>query len=81
MKAQGRNEDMISSTVKDIFSKGFVSVREDDTLSSCLSLFKEEMPPVLVVLDSEGRYKGVIARRCARMLKRYACASDWSTHA
>jgi len=54
---------MISSTVKDVFSKGFESVREDDTLSSCLSLFKEEMPPVLAVLDSEGKYKGVIARR------------------
>ena len=54
---------MSSSTVKDIFSKGFASVREDDTLSSCFSLFKEEMPPVLVVLDSEGKYKGVVARR------------------
>lgn len=54
---------MISSVVKDVFSKGFVSVRENDTLSSCLSLFKEEMPPVLVVLDSEGKYKGVLARR------------------
>ena len=54
---------MISSAVKDVFSKGFVSAREDDTLSSCLSFFKEEMPPVLVVLDSEGKYKGVLARR------------------
>lgn len=54
---------MISSAVKDVFSKGFVRVRENDTLSSCLSLFKEEMPPVLVVLDSEGKYKGVLARR------------------
>jgi CBS domain-containing protein len=54
---------MISSVVKDVFSKGFESVREGNTLSSCLSLFKEEMPPVLVVLDREGEYKGVIARR------------------
>jgi len=54
---------MVSRIVKDVFSKGFASVREDDTLSSCLSLFKEEMPPVLVVLDSEGKYKGVISRR------------------
>jgi hypothetical protein len=51
------------STVKDVFSKGFASVREDDTLSSCFSLFKEKMPPVLVVLDSEGKYKGVVSRR------------------
>ncbi len=49
---------MVSRTVKDVFSKGFVSVLEDDTLSNCLSLFKEEMPPVLVVLDSKGKYKG-----------------------
>ncbi|MCP8318487.1 MAG: CBS domain-containing protein [Candidatus Methylarchaceae archaeon HK01B] len=54
---------MIPSTVKDVFLKGFMSVREDDTLSSSLSLFKEEMPPVLVVLDRKGRYKGVLARR------------------
>ncbi|MCP8310088.1 MAG: hypothetical protein L6N94_01120, partial [Candidatus Methylarchaceae archaeon HK01M] len=54
---------MIPSTVKDVFLKGFMSVREDDTLSSSLSLFKEEMPPVLVVLDRKGMYKGVLARR------------------
>ena len=49
--------------VEDVFSKGFLEVHEDDTLSSCLSLFKEETPPVLAVLDSEGRYKGVISRK------------------
>ena len=49
--------------VGDVFSKGFLEVHEDDTLSSCLSLFKEEMPPVLAVLDRKGRYKGVISRR------------------
>ncbi len=54
---------MVSRIVKDVFSKGFASVREDDTLSSCLSLFKKEMPPVLAVLNSEGKYKGVISRR------------------
>jgi CBS domain-containing protein len=49
--------------VKDVFSKGFLEVHENDTLSSCLSRFKEKMPPVLAVLDSKGRYKGVISRR------------------
>ena len=49
--------------VKDVFSEGFVEVHENDTLSSCLSRFKEEMPPVLAVLDSKDRYKGVISRR------------------
>jgi len=54
---------MISSTVKDVFSEGFVNVSESDTLSDCLTLFKKEMPPVLVVLDKNGKYKGVLARR------------------
>ena len=50
-------------TVEDVFSRKFACVYDDDTLSRCLSLFKKEMPPVLAVLDSEGKYKGVIARR------------------
>jgi predicted transcriptional regulator len=49
--------------VEDVFSKGFLEVHENDTLSSCLSLFKEETPPVLAVLDSKGRYKRVISRK------------------
>jgi len=49
--------------VEDVFSKGFLEVQENNTLSSCLSLFKEEIPPVLAVLDSKGRYKGIISRR------------------
>ena len=32
-------------------------------LSTCLTLFKEKMPPVLAVLDNKGNYAGVIARR------------------
>jgi predicted transcriptional regulator len=49
--------------VEDVFKKGFLEVHENDTLSSCLSLFKEETPPVLAVLDDEGNYKGVISRK------------------
>ena len=49
--------------VEDIFRKGFLEVHENDTLSSCLSLFKEETPPVLAVLDDKGNYKGVISRK------------------
>ena len=49
--------------VEDVFSKGFLEVHENDTLSSCLSLFKEETPPVLVVLDDKGNYKGGISRK------------------
>jgi len=40
---------MVLNSVGDVFSRGFESVRESDTLPRCLSLFKKEMPPVLVV--------------------------------
>lgn len=50
-------------SVKDVFSKVFLKVHENDTLSSCLSLFKKETPPVLAVIDSKGNYKGVISRK------------------
>jgi len=54
---------IISINVKEVFSKGFKSVRVDDMLSTCLSLFEKETPPVLAVLDNKGNYKGVLARR------------------
>ena len=53
----------MSRTVEDVFSKVFLEVHENETLSSCLSLFKKETPPVLAVLDSKGEYKGVISRK------------------
>jgi CBS domain-containing protein len=49
--------------VKDVFSQGFIEVHENDTLSSCLPLFKKETPPVLAVVDSKGEYQGVISRK------------------
>ncbi len=36
---------------------------KDNTLSYCLSLLKAKMPPVLAVVDKEGNYEGVLARR------------------
>jgi predicted transcriptional regulator len=55
---------MVSSiSVKDVFSKNFATVYENDVLSRCLNLFKKEMPPVLAVLDNKHKYAGVIARR------------------
>lgn len=54
---------MVPSIVKDVFSTKFKSVNQDDTLSVCLPLFKEGLPPVLVVLNDKGRHVGVIARR------------------
>ena len=53
----------MSVTAKDIFSKGFNSVQENDTLSRCLESFKKGMPPVLAVLDEKGKYVGMITRR------------------
>ena len=54
---------MVSSIVKDVFSTKFKSVSKDDPLSACLSILNEESTPVLVVLNSKGKYAGVIAHR------------------
>jgi len=54
---------MSQITVKDVCSKGFLTVEENDTLSKCFEIFKKEMPPVLAVTNSKGRYTGVITRR------------------
>jgi predicted transcriptional regulator len=52
-----------SISVKDVCTKNFSTVYENDALSRCLDLFKREMPPVLAVLDDKDKYTGVIARR------------------
>jgi predicted transcriptional regulator len=49
--------------VKDVYSQSFAGVREDDTLSHCLSLFEKDKLRVLFVLDKEDKYKGILARR------------------
>ncbi|MFZ7136998.1 MAG: CBS domain-containing protein [archaeon] len=49
--------------VEAVFSKGFKKVNENDTLSSCLSLFKKEMAPVLAVFDNDDNYKGIISSK------------------
>ncbi len=54
---------MSVNTVQEVFSTKYASVSQDDTLSACLSLFKQEPAPVLVVLNSKGKYAGVIAYR------------------
>ncbi len=53
----------MSVTSKDIYSKGFNSVQDGDTLSRCLEGFKKGMPPVLAVLNDKGKYAGMITRR------------------
>lgn len=52
-----------SVTAKNIYSKGFSSVQDTDTLSRCLESFKKGMPPVLAVLDEKGKYTGMVTRR------------------
>jgi predicted transcriptional regulator len=56
-------EIMSSIPVKNIFTKGFYTVNENDAVSKCLELFKREMPPVIAVIDDKGKYAGVISRR------------------
>jgi predicted transcriptional regulator len=61
---EGRGErKVIAKKVGDIFSKKFASIHENDMLSSCLEIFEKEKPGALAVLDSKGKYKGVLALR------------------
>ena len=48
--------------VKDVFSKGFSQVHENDILSQCFSLF-DKKKPVLAVFNEKDEYSAVIARR------------------
>jgi predicted transcriptional regulator len=54
---------MNSISVKNVFTKDFSTVNENDAVSKCLELFKRKMPPVIAVLDDKGEYAGVIYRR------------------
>jgi len=54
---------MNSVQVRNVFTHGFSSVTENDSISKCLEFFKREKPPVLAVLDAKGKYAGVISRR------------------
>jgi predicted transcriptional regulator len=54
---------MSSIPVKNVFTKSYATVKENDWVSQCLELFKREMPPVIAVLDDKGKYAGVISRR------------------
>ncbi len=48
---------------KDVYSKGYNAVQENDTLSRCLEAFEKGKPPVLAVLDDKGKYVAMISRR------------------
>ena len=54
---------VISGTVKDVLSEDYVSVREDETLSKCLVLIKEQRLPALAVFNSKGKHVGVLSLR------------------
>jgi CBS domain-containing protein len=54
---------MVPNVVEDVFSTKFASVNKEDMLSASLSLLNEASTPVLVVLNSKGKYVGVIAHR------------------
>ncbi|MGW8288664.1 MAG: CBS domain-containing protein [Candidatus Bathyarchaeia archaeon] len=54
---------MVSNIVEDVFSTDFKSVNQDSPISTCLPILNEESTPVLVVVNSKGKYVGVIAHR------------------
>jgi CBS domain-containing protein len=60
---EGEEKVMSSTPVKNVFTKSFSTVKENDSVSKCLELFKKEMPPVVAVLNHRGKYAGVISRR------------------
>ncbi len=53
----------ISILAKDIYSKDYNAVEENDTLSRCIEAFEKGKPPVLAVLDDKGKYVAMISRR------------------
>jgi CBS domain-containing protein len=61
-----RRRIMVANTVEEIFSKNYASIHENEILSKCIELFEKEGFPVLAVLDSKGKYKGVLAERWVR---------------
>ena len=54
---------MSSVTVKEIVSKKFVAINEDEPLSKAVSIFKEQKPLAIIVLNSGGKYKGILTER------------------
>ncbi len=52
-----------SILAKDIYSKDYNAVEENDTLSRCIEAFEKGKPPVLAVLDDKGKYVAMISRR------------------
>ncbi len=54
---------MSQLSVNEVLSKDYATINEEDTLSRCLELFKQDVPPVLAVLNDKGKYVGIIARR------------------
>jgi predicted transcriptional regulator len=60
----GREEKLMSAIpVRNVFTKSFSTVKENDPVSRCLEIFKKEMPPVIAVVNEKGKYSGVIYRR------------------
>ncbi len=53
----------VSATVKEIYSREFNTVLENDSASRCLEGFKKGLPPVLAVVDEKQHYVGMISRR------------------
>jgi CBS domain-containing protein len=49
--------------VREVYSKGYDKVQENESLSQCFELFERRKIPVLPVFDEKEKYKGLIVRR------------------
>jgi len=49
--------------VKDLITKKFKMMNEEELLSKALGIFNSEKPDIIVVIDKENNYKGLLAER------------------
>ncbi len=55
--------------VKEVFIGELTFVMDDDSLSTCLPHFKTKMSHALIVLDTDGKYTGILNQRSIRRSK------------
>ncbi|MFO7835530.1 MAG: CBS domain-containing protein [Candidatus Thorarchaeota archaeon] len=60
---------MVEAKVKDVYSKGFESMNENEPISKALPILENSEPPVVIVENDDGEISGVLTRRRIRRSK------------